>query len=101
MNQKRRNFTKEFKLEAVKLVTNHGYRLEEDAANLVIGKSTICKWVREYRNSNEELNQIFPGKGNLNPQDAEIKRLEKALAKTTRERDMLKKALAYFAEHPE
>lgn len=101
MTRIRRKFTKEFKLEAVKLVTIHGYAVEEAAKNLGVGKSSLCKWVREYRDSNEDLNQIFPGKGNLNPQEAEVKRLEKALAKMTRERDILKKALGYFAEHPD
>ncbi|HRE33272.1 MAG TPA: transposase [Candidatus Berkiella sp.] len=91
MGRTRRKFTKEFKVEAVKLVTIHGYSVEEAAKNLGVGKSSLCKWVREYRDANEDTNQVFPGKGNLNPQDAEIKKLQKALAKITRERDILKK----------
>jgi len=45
-NKTRRNFTREFKDEAVKLVTEQGYTLTEAAANLGIGLSTIGKWLR-------------------------------------------------------
>ena len=98
MSIKRKIYTKEFKLEAVKLVTCSDYSGDEAARNLGIAKSTLWKWVREFKDS-KDLNQIFPGKGQLKPDDAKIKQLEKALAKITRERDILKKALGYFAEN--
>ena len=94
-----RKYTKEFKLEAVKLVISDGYAVGEAAKNLGIAKSTIWKWVHEFKSSNQDINQIFPGKGQLRPDDAKLKQLEKALAKVTRERDILKKALGYFAEN--
>jgi transposase len=96
-----RKYTKEFKLEAIKLVISDGYAVEEAARNLGIAKSTLWKWVNEFKQSNQDINKIFPGKGQLTPDDAKMKQLEKALAKVTRERDILKKALGYFAENHE
>jgi transposase len=94
-----KKYTKEFKLEAIKLVISDGYPVEEAAKNLGIAKSTMWKWVNAFKRSNQDINKIFPGKGQLAPDDAKVKLLEKALAKVTRERDILKKALGYFAEN--
>lgn len=96
----RRTFSSEFKLEAVKLVLEQGYKPVEAAQNLGIGYSTLGKWITEYR-ANPDIKFAFPGKGKLNPHDAELQRLQKENAKLKREREILKKALGYFAEHQE
>lgn len=96
VKKKRRSFTREFKDEAVKLVIEQGYTPSEAAANLGISISTIGKWVRQAQNS-ESLEVAFPGQGRLNPIDDEIRRLKRELERTRRERDILKKAVGYFA----
>lgn len=96
----RRTFDQEFKLQAVKLVTEQHYKITEAAINLGIGVSTLGKWVRKYQEDNDPQS-AFPGKGRLRPQDEELVRLKKEVAKLKREREILKKALGYFAENPE
>lgn len=93
---KRRKFTPEFKEQAVKLVLEQNYTVSEAASNLGIGLSTLSKWIRKYRASND-VKTAFPGKGNLSPEQAQLKELQKENARLKRERDILKKAMAYFA----
>ncbi len=84
----RRVFTREFKLEAVKLVKERGVSVAQVAKNLDIGQSVISRWVRE---SSADKTSAFPGRGQMKPEDAEIARLKRELAKTKAERDILKK----------
>lgn len=98
MSKKQRKFySREFKVEAVKLATEHGYKPTEAAKRLGVGLSTVGKWKRELEKEGY-AESAFPGKGYLKPADAEIKNLRKELEKVTRERDILKKAMAYFTE---
>jgi len=99
-NQKVRSYSREFKLEAVKLVIEQNYSIREAAENLGVGKSTMAKWVNAYKSEQDPL-AAFPGKGNLKPTDAAYKQLENELIKVRRERDILKKALGYFAKPQE
>lgn len=94
--QSRRTFTQEFKQEAVKLVIEQQYPIAEASHNLGLGSSTLGKWVAAYK-QNGDPSKAFPGKGNLKPEDAAYRALEKELAKVKRERDILKKAVGYFA----
>lgn len=94
--QNRRNFTQDFKLEAVKLVLKENYTIVEAAENLGVGKSTLGKWVRTYK-TEKDPQSAFPGKGYLKPKDAAYRELERELARVKRERDILKKAVGYFA----
>lgn len=96
----RRTFSKDFKLEAVKLVTEQNYTIVDAAVNLGIGISTLGKWVRAYKRE-QDPNAAFPGKGNLKPQDAAYRALERELERVKRERDILKKAVGYFANPQE
>ena len=57
----------------------------------------LGKWVRVFKADSE---QSFPGRGKMKPDDAEVARLRRELAKTKAERDILKKAIAYFAKEP-
>ena len=99
-SQTRRRFDKEFKNQAIQLVTEQNYSIVEAANNLGIGISTLGKWVRKYKEAND-LESAFPGKGKRRPEDEELLRLKKEVEKLKREREILKKALGYFAEHPE
>jgi len=93
----KRIFNKEFKLEAVKLVTERGMTCAQAARDLGIGQNVVSRWVREFKASKE---QSFPGRGQMKPDDAEIARLKRELAKTKAERDILKKTIGYFAKEP-
>jgi transposase len=92
-NQK---FTKEFKAEAVRLVLN-GQTQTEVAKKLGVSMHSVHKWVHEYEKKGKEA---FPGKGKLSATDEKIRQLEKELREMTMERDILKKAIAYFAKEP-
>ena len=93
--ERRRTFSREFKLEAVKLVTERGVAVAQAAKDLDVHENVLRKWVRELR---DELQEAFPGNGKQKAQDAEIARLRKEVAKLKMERDILKKAAAYFAK---
>ena len=93
--ERRRTFSREFKLEAVKLVTERGVAVAQAAKDLDVHENVLRKWVRELR---EESQEAFPGNGKQKAQDAEIARLRKEVAKLKMERDILKKAAAYFAK---
>jgi len=99
-NRKYREYSPEFKAEAVKLVTEQGYKQIDAARNLGIEASLLGKWVRTVKDD-ANIASVFPGKGKLKPASEEVSNLKKQLNKITRERDILKKALGYFASQPE
>ena len=91
----RRQFTREFKLEAVRLVKERGVTAAQAARDLGVHENVLRKWVRELV---ADPQQAFPGKGAMKADQAEIERLKKEVAKLRMERDILKKAAAYFAK---
>jgi transposase len=91
---KRRVFSREFKVEAVRLVVERGVKVSQAAKDLGIHENVLRKWVRDIQ---ADLKQSFPGRGRMRPDDAEVARLRRELAKTKAERDILKKAIASFA----
>jgi len=91
----KKNYTADFKEEAVKLVTQQGYKLEEAADRLGISKSALSKWKKALLKEGN-IKSAFPGKGYLKPEDAAFKALQKEVDRLRRERDILKKAMAYF-----
>jgi transposase len=91
----RRRFTREFKLEAVKLVTDRGVAIAQAARDLDISGQVLRRWVKEFASDQQ---QAFPGHGQQKADQAEITRLRRELAKLKAERDILKKAAAYFAK---
>jgi transposase len=93
--RKRQKFTPEFKSDAVKLVTENGYTCREAARRLGIGPSNITRWVREYRHKHESGNR---GEKSRRELEADIKRLEKENKRLQMEREILKKATAFFAK---
>jgi len=90
----RRKFSREFKVEAVRLVTERGVAAAQAARDLDVAESVLRRWMRELSG---DPAQAFPGNGLLKPDQIEIARLRKEVAKLKAERDILKKAAAYFA----
>ncbi|BCX04603.1 MAG: transposase [Candidatus Roseilinea sp.] len=91
-------YTREFKEQAVELSYSSDKSVAQLAADLGIATNMLHRWRREYRDgiaSNGK--RIFPGHGRA--RDEELKRLRKALHQAEMERDILKKAAAYFAQH--
>jgi transposase len=84
----RRVFTREFKLEAVKLVSERGVRVAQAARDLGIGENVLSRWVREAASGK---GSAFPGCGVMKAEDAELAQLRRELARTKAERDILKK----------
>jgi transposase len=90
----RRRFSREFKLEAVKLVRERGVTAAQAARDLDVHENVLRKWVREFA---ADPQQAFPGQGQMKPEQLEIERLRREVQKLKAERDILKKAAAYFA----
>ena len=92
---KRQRFTVDFKREAVRLLDAGERPASEVAIDLGIRRNQLYKWKAELVRSGE---LSFPGSGRKPAdQDSEIVRLKRELARVTEERDILKKAAAYFA----
>jgi transposase len=91
----KRQFSREFKLEAVRLVEERGVAVSQAARDLDLHENVLRKWVRDFR---QDAGGAFPGQGVMKPEQAEIARLKKEVAKLRMERDILKKAAAYFAK---
>ena len=92
----RRTFTPQFKKDAVRLVTAEGKSLTEVATHLGIARSLLQRWKEQA--ASKPAPEVFPGHGRVTGQAAKIRALEKQLHDVTMERDILKKALAYFAD---
>jgi transposase len=91
----RRKFTREFKLEAVKLIQERGVTVAQAARDLGVHATVLRRWVREEK---ADPPQAFPGQGQMKPDQVEIERLRREVTKLKTERDILKKAAAYFAK---
>ena len=92
---KRRVFCKEFKVEAVRLVRERGVSIVQAANDLDVHENVLRKWVRAVE---QDAQLAFPGHGQQKAEQAEIARLRKEVAKLKMERDILKKAAAWFAK---
>ena len=91
----RRKFTREFKLEAVKLIQERGVTVAQAARDLGVHGTVLRRWVQECAAHSQ---QAFPGQGQMKTEQAELARLRREVIKLTAERDILKKAAAYFAK---
>ena len=91
----RRRFTREFKVEAVKLVRERGAGVKQAARDLNVHENVLRKWVKDFASDPQ---QAFPGHGQMKPEQLEIERLRREVQKLKAERDILKKAAAYFAK---
>ena len=90
----RRQFSREFKLEAIRLVREREVSVAQASRDLDIGENVLRRWIKE---AGADPGQAFPGQGQLKPEQVEIDRLRREVAKLKAERDILKKAAAYFA----
>jgi transposase len=94
MAKKRRNYTPEFKTEAVKLVTEQGYSVAEAARSLGIHETLLRSWRQALETQGD---QAFPGHGKLPAIEDELRRLRAENKRLRAECDILKKATALFA----
>ena len=92
---KRRSFTREFKVEAVRLVRDRGVSVAQAARDLDVHENVLRKWVKDFE---ADPAQSFPGNGRMKPEQLEIERLRREIVRLKAERDILKKAAAYFAK---
>ncbi|WP_281355819.1 transposase [Ancylobacter pratisalsi] len=90
----RRKFGREFKVEAVRLIRDRGVSVAQSARDLDVHENVVRKWVRKF---GADPAQAFPGRGQVKPEQLEIDRLRREVTKLKAERDILKKAAAYFA----
>ena len=90
MPKGQRAFTKEFKVEAVRLVKTSGKSISQVARELGIGDSTLHHWCQQMAEQGE---QAFPGSGHQTPPEEELRRLKRELEVTRQERDILKRAM--------
>jgi len=90
----RQHYSREFKADAVKLVIEQGYRCSEVARRLGVCENNVNRWVRDYRQENEPSNENAASRNDL---EAELKRLRKENQRLQMEREILKKAAAFFA----
>jgi transposase len=91
----RKTYDKEFKISAVKLVLDSGKTIVQIAADLGISGNTLFNWKNKYL---EDAKNAFPGKGRLKPEDEELRKKDREIATLKMERDILKKAIAFFAK---
>ena len=94
-DQKRRQYTAEFKREAVELVTKQGYTISEGARSLGIRRTMLDRWRREQLDKEKNA---FPGTGHRSPEADELVRLREENRRLKLEREILKKAVAFFAK---
>lgn len=99
VQENRRQYTREFKIEAVELLLSGNQKAVDVASNLGIRPKILSRWKGEYLDNQEHS---FPGSGHLaEPDDERVRKLERELYRVTRERDILKKAMAIFSRDPQ
>lgn len=91
---KKKRFDRDFKISAVKMVTEEGHTAAEVAQSLGIHPNRLYNWKRKYADDGDKA---FPGKGHL----TEISALRKKLREVEMERDILKKAVGIFSKTTE
>jgi transposase len=91
----RREYTREFKVEAVRLLNTSGKSGHEVEADLGIGSGMVYRWRKQLQAKGTSGIRAFPGKGR--PKDEELARLRRENAELREERDILRKALAIFS----
>ena len=95
MGRSRRKYSREFKLEAVRLIVEQGRTVGDVAESLGVNRSVLQHWKSQLK---AEGALAFPGNGHPSASDEEVRHLRKELARVRQERDILKKATAYFAK---
>jgi transposase len=96
MTKSRRQYTREFKLEAVRLLETSGRSASQIERELGIGSGCLGRWKRQFK---EEGEYAFPGHGRQTPEQERIRQLERENEILRQQRDILKKAVTIFS-HP-
>ena len=96
MKRNRRQYTREFKLEALRLLETSGKSASQIERDLGIGKGNLYRWKRKMSKDGQDA---FPGHGRLTPEPERIRQLERENEILRQQRDILKKAVAIFS-HP-
>ena len=97
MKTERQNYSKEFKIETLELTKTSGKSDTQLERELGLSRGSIYNWRKQLEQHQE---QAFPGKGYLKKDDEYVRQIERELAITRQERDILKKVLAIFAPNP-
>ena len=95
MAQKRKTYTREFKIEAVRLLERSGRSQAEVADELGASSSSLSRWKKKYGADTEVAS---PGQGDRTPEEERIRQLERENEILRQERDILKKAVAIFSQ---
>ena len=95
MGEKRKQYTREFKLEAVRLAEESGRSKTQIARELGIHDSLLKRWKAQLEDRPPA--ETFPGNGKLSAAEEELRRLRRELEQVKQERDFLRKTAAYFA----
>lgn len=98
MSEKRKTYDKEFKLSAVKMIVEAGMSVSRVSKDLGINENSLHNWKRAYLLDQQNA---FPGKGRMKPEEEELRKLKRELQIVKMERDILKKAIAFFAKEKE
>jgi len=98
MSEKRKSYDREFKLSAIKMITETGMSVSQVSRDLGINETSLHKWKKDYLTDRQNS---FPGKGRMKPEEEELRRVKKELLRVTMERDILKKTIGYFAKESE
>jgi transposase len=93
----RKTYTREFKLQALRMITEQGFSVAEAARRLGVRDNLLRNWRKAAARPGSDA---FPGHGHPSPADDEVRRLRAENARLRAERDLLKKAAAYFANPP-
>jgi len=94
MTKRKRRYTREFKLEALRLLETSGKSKMQLEQDLGLGAGSLSRWEKEYATEGE---QAFPGHGRRKPEQERIRQLEREVEILRQERDILKKAVAIFS----
>ena len=92
---KRKKYSREFKLEAVKLLTEQGYTYQQASEAVGVTPQMLNRWKREFKARGE---LAFPGNGKLPDAEQELQELRDENRRLRMEREILKKAAAFFAQ---
>jgi len=91
---KRRKYTREFKIEAIRLLTDEGYTLRKAAESLGVSQNSLSTWKKQLQ---DEADSAGTGDRPIVSRDEEIKKLQQEVRRLRMERDILKKSTAFFA----
>ena len=98
MKRRRNKYSREFKVEAVKLIIEEGNKMVTVAKELGVHPTTLTRWKKEYA---EDAKHSFPGKGYMKPEKEELARVKRENRRLRIENEILKKTVGYFAKDEE